>query len=85
MELCAGMQSADKNILHNNKESKREREREGGGESFTWPQNATTMREAAKQKMLARKCGTHECVCCLANCSHKCLSVLHTYTHTQRE
>lgn len=30
MELCAGMQSADKNILHNNKESVRERERRCG-------------------------------------------------------
>lgn len=41
------------------------------------------MREAAKQKLLARKCGTHECVCCSANCSHKCLC--HTHTHTHRE
>lgn len=38
------------------------------------------MREAAKQKLLARKCGTHECVCCSANCSHKCLC--HTHTHS---
>lgn len=48
------------------------------------------MREAAKQKLLARKCGTHECVCCSANWSHKCLCYTHTYRrhtppHSERE
>lgn len=94
MELCAGMQSADKNILHNNKESVREREGVRVGASHLhghkmlqqWGKQQNRKcwpGNAERMSASAARPTARTSVCRCYTHTHQVVTHPHTHTHTR--